>query len=290
MAKIKILTDSACDITDEQEQSLGIHIIPFKVTVGDVGYTSRVDFDNSRFYEIMDAYEGIPATSQVMSFEYVEVFRALAEEGYTDIINIIISSTGSNTYNNAVFAKDQFFQEYPQYAGKIEIHNIDSRNYTGVYGYAVIQAAQKALKGASVGEILAFVQDWIDNAYVIFAPFNLKYAKKSGRISVAAAFVGEVLGLKPIIKIADGVSSILEKVRGDKAVIPKIIDIASKEMIPQTPYSIMWGSDAALRDEIAQAMTKKVGYPPADFFQVGAAVACNAGHKVAGLVIKGRNR
>lgn len=290
MAKIRILTDSACDITDEQEKSLNIRIIPFKISVGDESYVSRVDISNEQFYEIMDSYEGIPTTAQVTAFEYAEVFLELAEQGYTDIINITISSTGSNTYNNAMLAKKQFFEEYPQYKNRLKIHNIDSRNYTGVYGMAVIQAAQKVQRGAPVKEILAYLQDWFDSAYVLFAAYNLKYAKKSGRISCAAAFVGEVLGLKPILRIAQGVSKTLDKVRGEKAVIPKIADICEAEMIPKTPYGIMWGSDAALRDEMAQVMTKRLGYPPVEFFQVGAAVACNAGHRVTGVVLKALNK
>ncbi|MCD8328793.1 MAG: DegV family protein [Ruminococcus sp.] len=290
MGKTVILTDAACDISKEQEHELGIKIVPFKVAVGDKSYLPRVDIDNFEFYKVMDAYEGIPATSQVTTLDWFEAYEKLAQDKeVTDIINVTISSHGSATYNNAVIAKKDFFSKYKEREKDLNIHVIDSDNYTGVYGYAVVQAAIKANSGVPATQIIAFINDWLKSAYVLFACYNLKYAKKSGRISAAAAFAGELLGLKPILKISHGVSSILKKVRGEKAIIPTILEIAKDDMIPKTPYVIIWGSDETLKNDIAKAMEKAVGYPPTDYIQVGAAVACNAGHRVAGVVIKGNS-
>ena len=286
MAKIKIMTDSACDITEKLEKELDILIVPFKVAVGDKSYTSRVDFDNEKFYEIMDGYDGIPVTSQITTFEYVEIFEKLYNEGYTDVINTTINSNGSATYNNSQMAKEQFFEENPDAKGKFNIYNLDSKGYSGGYGYPVIEGAKKAIKGQSAKEIVDYMQDWIDNVVIFFAPYTLKYAKKSGRIPSAAAFVGEVMGLRPIMRIQDKKIITETKVRGDKAIIPKIVDCCAKEIIPQTPYCIVYGNDTDIRDEMIQAMTKKMGYPPVDSFQIGAAVAINAGPKVVGVIFK----
>lgn len=286
MAKIKIMTDSACDISEQLEKELDILIIPFKVAVGDKSYVSRVDFDNEKFYEIMDGYDGIPVTSQITTFEYLEIFEKLYNEGYTDIINITINSEGSATYNNSQMAKEQFFNEHSEANGKFNIYNIDGRSYSGAYGYPVIEGAKKAKKGQSAKEIVNYIQDWVDNAVIFFAPYSLKYAKKSGRIPSAAAFVGEVMGLRPIMRIQDNAIVTETKVRGDKAIVKKILECCLKEMIPQTPYSIVYGNDMAVRDEMVQAMTKAVGYPPAEIFQIGAAITINAGPKVTGVIFK----
>lgn len=290
MAKIKFLTDSASDITEELEKKLDIQIVPFKVAMGDESYVSRVDFDNERFYKMMDEYDGIPVTSQVTSFEYQQIFEKLYEEKYTDVINVMINSKGSATYSNAVMAADEFYSEHPEAKGKFKIYNIDGKSYTGAYGYPVIQGAMKAAKDVPAADIVAFIKDWIDNCVIFFAPYTLKYAKKSGRIPSAAAFVGEVMGLRPIMRIFDGEIVTETKVRGDKAIVPKILDVTLKEMIPQTPYCIVYGSDESVRDEMAQAMTKKVGYPPAECFQIGAAIAINAGPKVTGVIFKAQKR
>lgn len=114
MAKIKLLTDSACDITKEQEEAFDIQVVPFKVAMGDKSYTSRVDFDNEKFYRMMDEYDGLPVTSQITVFEYEEIFEKLFADGYTDIINVTINSEGSATYGNAVMAAENLFAAHPE--------------------------------------------------------------------------------------------------------------------------------------------------------------------------------
>lgn len=290
MAKIKIMTDSASDISEKYEKELDILVVPFKVAMGDKSYVSRVDFDNEKFYEMLDNYDGIPATSQITVFEYTGIFENLYNEGYTDVINVTINSNGSATYNNSVMAAEQFFEEHPDAKGKFNIYNLDSKNYSGGYGYPVIEGAKKAKKGQSAKEIADYIQDWLDHLAIFFAPYTLKYAKKSGRIPSAAAFVGEVMGLRPIMRIQNGSITTETKVRGDKAIVPKVLDCCAKEAIPQTPYCVIYGSDESVRDEMIQAMTKKMGYPPAEVFQIGAAIAINAGPKVTGVIFKSQKQ
>ena len=290
MAKIKFLTDSASDITDELEKKLDIQIMNFKVAMGDDSYTSRIDFDNEKFYKMLDDFDGIPVTSQITAFEYQETFEKLYSEGYTDVINTTINSKGSATYNNAVMAAEEFYSVHPEAKGKFTIYNIDGESYSGAYGYVVVQGAMKATKDVPAADIVAFMEDWIKNCVIFFAPYTLKYAKKSGRIPSAAAFVGEVMGLRPIMRIHDHAIVTETKVRGDKAIVPKILDLTIKEMIPQTPYCIVYGNDESVRDEMVQAMTKKVGYPPVECFQIGAAIAINAGPTVTGVIFKAQNK
>lgn len=288
MSKIKIITDSASDISYENEKAYNIDVLPFKVAMGDKSYVSRVDFDNEKFYEMMEEYDGLPTTAQITAFEFGELYKKYDEEGYTDIIYVSINSQGSATYNNALMARDNYKEENPE--SKMNIHIIDGVGYTGAYGYPVVEAAKKVMKGCPVGEIVSYITDWVNNCTIFFATYSLKYAKKSGRIPSAAAFVGEVMGFKPILRIQYNKIVTECKVRGDKAVVPKILDLASEEIIPQTPYCIVYGCDDAVRDEMAAAMTKKMGYPPADFYQIGAAVAVNAGPKVTGVIFKSRKK
>ena len=290
MAKIKFLTDSASDISPEYEKKYDIMILNFKVAMGDKSYTTRVDFDNEGFYKMLDEYDGVPSTSQITSMEYVEVYKSLYEQGYTDVINTTINSQGSATYSNSVMAVDMFFEEVPEAKGKINFYNIDGRGYTGAYGYPVIQGAKKARKGMPAKDIVAYMKDWIDNCVIFFAPYTLKYAKKSGRIPSAAAFVGEVMGLEPVMRIQDNKIVTETKVRGDKAVIPKILDLTIEHMIPKTPYCIVYGNDEAVKEEMAQVMIKKVGYPPEKYFQIGAAIAINAGPRVVGVIFKAQKK
>ena len=188
--------------------------------------------------------------------------------------------------NNSVMATNEFFENHPDAKDKFNIYTLDSKTYSGGYGYPVIEAGKKAKKGQSAKSIVSFLKDWFDNGVTYFGMYTLQYAKKSGRIPSAAAFVGEVMGLRPIMKIENNEIVTANKVRGDKAIIPKILECCEKEMIPKTPYCVMYGSDKAVGDEMAQAMTKAVGYPPSEMIQIGAAIAINAGPKVVSVVIK----
>ena len=286
MAKIKFITDSASDISEVYEKKYDILILNFKVAMGDKSYTSRVDFDNRKFYKMLDAYDGVPVTSQITALEFLEVYKKLYEEGYTDIICTTINSKGSATYDNSIMAVSMLYDEVPEAQGRINIYNIDGVGYTGAYGYPVIQGAKKARKGMSAKDIVAYMKDWIDNCIIFFAPYTLKYARKSGRIPSAAAFVGEVMGLKPVMRIQNNKIVTETKVRGEKSVIPKILDLTLEHMIPKTPYCIVYGNDEAVMEEMAQVMIKKVGYPPEKYFQIGAAIAINAGPRVVGVIFK----
>lgn len=286
MQKIKIMTDSACDIDRDLEVSLGIKILSFTVIMDGKDYRERVDFTNEEFYKLIDECKEFPSTSQLTAFQLQEAYQELFDEGYTDVIYVTIASKGSATHQNALMARDSFYEEVEGARDKMKIHIIDSGNYTGVYGYPVIQAAKKLERGATVEELVDYLTEWFTCGEVLFAPFTLKYVKRSGRVSAAAAFAGELLGLRPLIRITDGVSCVEKKVRGDKNIIPSLIALMEERMIPKTPYCVLSGKDDTYANELAKELTKKFGYPPAHLFHIGAAVTINAGPDVVGVVIR----
>ena len=79
MRKIQIMTDSASDISYEDEQKYGISVIPFPITLGDKAYISRVDFDNQQFFDLMAQYDEIPKTSQITLFQFQEIYLQRAK-------------------------------------------------------------------------------------------------------------------------------------------------------------------------------------------------------------------
>ena len=286
MSKIRLITDSASDVSERNEKKYNIRVLPFNVTMGNKSYVSRVDFNNDKFYEMMDAYDGLPLTSQYTAFQFEEVYGELYREGVTDIICVLINSQGSATYNNSLMARDSFFENNPDAVGNLNITSIDSRTYTGGYGYPVVEAAKMIERGENAEAVIDYINHWVENCTILFAPYSLKYARKSGRIPSAAAFVGDALGLKPIMRIFDHVISTDTKVRGEKSIITTIVQMTAGEIEPQTPYCVVYGNDSAVRDDLARAMTQKLGYPPDNFYQIGAAIAVNAGPRVVGVVFK----
>lgn len=287
MRKIQIATDSASDISVEDEKAFNIDMFNFTVIMGEKEYTSRVDFDNQKFYELMASYDGLPSTSQCTAFTFQDYYETKFEDGYDDLIIVLINSKGSATYTNAEYAKKMFFEEHPEYVGKKEIYLVDSRGYTGLYGEPVENAAKMVLDGKTAEEIYAYLQEAINKRMIYFGMYTLKYAGKSGRIPSAAAFVGDVLGVKPIMKIWDHTIDTAKKVRGPRF-MQAIVDLATADMVPGSAYSLVYGDNPDNLAEMAHLMTERVGYPPTKSYQIGAAIAINAGPKVIGVIFEAK--
>lgn len=284
MSNIKIITDSASDISVAEEVAYGIRILPFPLILGGKSYLSRVDFDNDGFYALMAQYpDELPATAQITPFEFQQIMQEEVDQGNDALLFILINSEGSATYSNAVLAKAAFFEEHPEYKGKIRIEAVDSRGYTAIYGYPVVEAAKMARSGKAFEEIVDHVRKAIEKRQIYFGIYSLKYAAKSGRIPTAAAFLGDKLGLKPVMKIFDHQITTAAKARGENKLIPMVADLTLRDMAPGTPYQIIYGCEQEDRDKMEALMTERLGYGPSGFYQIGAAIAANAGPRVVGV-------
>ena len=230
MARIKFTTDSAADIPAPLREELDIQVLPFPIAMGDREYSDGFDFTPEEFYDMLLAAPQIPTHAQLNPYLFTEVFEAAYAAGFTDLIHTSINSKGSATCSNAFQARGDFYRDHPEAEGTFRIHIIDALNYTMGYGWAVVQGARMAAGGAAPQEVVDFIQDWVDHVRVIFAPLDLRFAKKSGRVSAAAAFVGEALGLKPVMTFTDGESRILSKVRGEKAVLTRLVELCKSEL------------------------------------------------------------
>lgn len=290
MITTKLMTDSASDIPKDAEQALEIDILSFPITVGDESFMERVDFTEEQFYEILQREPKIPTTAQITSIRFVEKYEEYFEKGYADLIYVSINAKGSATYQSAFMARNQFFEKHPDAKEKFNIHIVDSKVYTIAYGYPVMEAAKKAQKGIPAREIVAYLEDWFDSVEVYFAPYTLEFVKKSGRVSVAAAFMGELIGLRPIISFVDGEVSIVQKVRGDKAIIPALLKLAQQRMVPETPFLLVKGLMEEEMKVFKKEAEKKIGYKCEGVFSAGAAIAINAGPKIIAIVVKGNRR
>lgn len=290
MSKIMIVTDSCCDLSKETIEELGITVLPFTLTMG--GETFREIFDKStqEVYDLMASSDEIPKHSQISPLTFEETYKKLYDEGYTDVISVSINSQGSGTYNNSIIGKDDFFENNPEANGKMRIFNIDSKSYTVLYGYPIIEAVKKIRKGASVEEIVAYFDDWFKVSAIYAVPYNLKYARKSGRISAAKAFAGELLGLKPIIEFADGETNTVDKIRGEKNIVPKLVECVEKRMTPQTPYIMLHGRDDTLAKEIEKELIKRTGRKAETYQSIGAVVSANIGPDIVAVLIRRKDK
>ena len=277
------MTDSASDISYEDEKKYSISVIPFPITLGDQTYISRVDFDNEQFYNLMAQHDEIPKTAQITPFQFQEIYLREARNGVTDLIMVLINSRGSNTYESSIQAIEFFYEDHPEYRDSFHIHSIDGMGYNALYGSPVIHAAQMREEGASVDEILKYLTEILPWRQIYFGIYDLKYAAKSGRIPTAAAFVGTKLNLKPVMKIYDRSITTAAKCLGERKLVEKVAEMSVADMEPGTPYELIYGNDTACLEVLRGLMLQKLGYEPASTYQIGAAVAANSGPKIAGV-------
>ena len=282
MSKIQIMTDSASDISYADEKKYNISVIPFPITLGDKTYTSRVDFDNEQFFDLMAQYDEIPKTAQITPFQFQEIYLQQARAGVTELVLVLINSKGSSTYDNSVQAIDLFYEEYPEYRDRLHIHSFDGMGYNALYGSPVVHAAQMCAEGASLEEILNYLTEILPRRQIYFGIYDLKYAAKSGRIPTAAAFLGTALNMKPVMNIFDRSITTAAKCRGERKLVEKVAEMSIAAMEPGSPYEIVYGSDPTCLDELRRLMVQQLGYEPAAAYQIGAAVAANAGPRVVG--------
>ena len=290
MPKIMIVTDSGCDLSKEVIDELGIKVLPFELTVN--GETFREIFDKSTqdVYKLMSETDEIPKHSQISPVTFEETYSELFGQGYTDIITVSINSEGSGTFNNANIGKNNFFENNPTAKDKIRIFNIDSRSYTIFYGYPVMESMKKIKRGAQAEEIVAYLEDWFNICAIYAVPYTLKYARKSGRISAAKAFAGELLGLKPIIMFADNTTKMIDKIRGEKNIVPRLVECVEKNMTPQTPYIMIHGQDISLAKEVEKELIKRTGRKAEMYNPIGAVVSANIGPDVVAVLVRRKNK
>ena len=289
MEKILLLTDSACDLTLEEEARYGIRVLNLPVSVDGREYIDRVDLTPDEMYRILNPCQELPTTAHLNMVEFAEVFQQVAEEGYTDIIYMGLNSHGSATHSAAVMGKQLFFQHRPDCVGKLNIHIVDSLSYSYGYGYPLVLAAKRLAEGATARELLDFLQDFLRHRELYFAMYTLKFAKRSGRIGAAASFVGEVLGLRPIMAFEGGENVTADKVRGDKNVVPRLFEYYKQNLDESCPnYVLLMGEDPEPAQQLQQLIQEYNGQSPDMVGKMGICVAINAGPQIVGISFRGR--
>ncbi|HJL90223.1 MAG TPA: DegV family protein [Acidimicrobiales bacterium] len=193
---VRIVTDSACDLSNDEVSSLGIDVVPLSIRFGEQQFLDRDELSVEDFYSRMAASDDLPQTAAPAPGAFEAVFRRRLDEGADSIVCINLSAGLSATLQSAeTGARDL----------NADIRLIDSRSITGGLGTMVLAAARAANTGASADEIVALVEDLSARTRVYGAIDTLENLKKGGRIGNAQALLGSVLSIKPLIDISTGV-------------------------------------------------------------------------------------
>lgn len=290
MRKIAVLTDSACDIPSELEAKYGIDIMSFVITLEGKSYLERKDFTNEEFYDMVRNAEKVPSTAQITAMQFCEQYCKYVDEGYTDVLHVTINAAGSGTHDAAIMAQSLLREERPEH--HLNIALVDSHTYSYVQGEPIVRAARKLRNGAELDYIVGELNETYARQEIILSAFSLKQMKKSGRISAASAFAGELLGLRPIVSLNDGVSNVEAKVRGDANVAPAMIKLVRQRMVcPDEDFNYMIGyTDTPHVKELEKLCRKEFGHPPTMVFHLGSVVTANTGPDAMAIVFQGAKR
>ncbi|MEA5012531.1 MAG: DegV family protein [Angelakisella sp.] len=282
---IKIITDSAADIPKNEVDALGIQVLAIPITVDGVTYMEGEDFTSEEYYKMLVAAKELPTTSQITALRYAEAFDKAVKEGYNHIICVTITSKGSGIFNAANLAKRMILEEQPALCENVTIDIVDSRTYTYVYGLAVVAAAKAVKAGKSRNEVLDVLNDHLTNYHVYVGLFNLDYAKKSGRITSAAAFVGEIMGFRPILTLVDGALETHSKVRGDHKLIEALCQLCKEDYVNDgRPFYIIRADSKENAHTLEKMVAKQTGLKCAGTYLMGGSIVTNSGPTIIGVV------
>ena len=204
MEKIRIITDSASDLSASTREDLTI--LPLAIRFGDTEYLDGVTISHHEFYEKLIESDTLPTTSLVSPAAFEEVYARAVADGET-VIAITISGRLSGTYQSATIAAEDF-------AGKVFV--IDSYNATIGEGILVRYALLLKDQGLSAKEIVGILEASKEQIHTLGVLDTLEYLKKGGRISKSVAMIGGMLSIKPVVTVEDGVVAVLGKARGSK--------------------------------------------------------------------------
>lgn len=208
---IKIICDSMSDVPKEIIEKYGVEIIPLTVIFNGVEYMDGIDITHSQFYKMLRESESMPKTSQITYAQFKEVFEKYKDE---EVLYISGSSRASGTYQSAVLAKND---------GYDNVYIFDTYNLSMVSGLFVIKACEMREKGYSIEEILDNLNSLKGTEDVIVSVDTLEYLKKGGRISSTKAMLGNLLNVKPILHVEDGLVAQKSQVRGKKQMYSTLV-------------------------------------------------------------------
>lgn len=205
MGKIAIVTDSNSGITQDQGRELGVYVLPMPFYINDVMYLEGITLSQEDFYKRLEQDEAI-STSQPSPAEVCGLWDNLLKE-YDEVVHIPMSSGLSASCETAMgLARD--------YDGRVQV--VNNQRISVTQRQSVLDAVNLAEAGRSAAEIKAVLEAEKMESSIYITLETLKYLKKGGRITPAAAAIGTVLNLKPVLQIQGGKLDAYAKVRGKK--------------------------------------------------------------------------
>lgn len=220
MGKVAIVTDSNSGITQAAAKELGIFVVPMPFYIDGELYFEDITLTQKEFYEKLENEAEI-STSQPSPGDVMDLWEKLLEE-YDEIVHIPMSSGLSSSCETALMLSQD-------YDGKVQV--VDNQRISVTQKQSVMEAVKLSESGKNAKEIKEILEEEKHESSIYITVDTLKYLKKGGRITPAAAAIGTVLNLKPVLQIQGGKLDAYAKVRGWKQAKKTMLDAIEKDML-----------------------------------------------------------
>ncbi|HXX89591.1 MAG TPA: DegV family protein [Acidimicrobiales bacterium] len=198
MPGIRVVTDSACDLTPEMADERNVRVVPLTIRFGDEELVDRTELSTKEFWDRVVTGPHMPETAAPSPGAFQQAFLDAAAAGADGVLCVNLSSRLSATFQSARTAAEAV-------AGTVPVRVVDSQSVTMGLGLMVISASERAAAGEGLDELVAHVEDLVTRTHVYGVVDSLDFLKRGGRIGGAQALLGSLLSIKPVIQVRDGV-------------------------------------------------------------------------------------
>lgn len=270
---MKIFADSASDLPKSFFEEQQVSLIPLSVVIDQKEYRDIIDISALEVYNAIREGKQ-PTTSQASPELFMKEWTALAESGQ-DGLYVAFSSELSGTYNTAVMIRDQVKEKYPDF----NLIIIDSKCASLGYGLVVKEAVRFRDEGDDLTTIEHKVRFIAEHMEHLFTVEDLDYMARGGRVSKASAFIGGLLNIKPLLHVEDGKLVPIEKHRGRKKVINRMLALMEErgDNIHEQHIAINHSDDEAIALTLKEAVQERFNPKSIDIQMIGSTVGAHVG-------------
>lgn len=280
---VRVITDSTSYIPADEAAALDIRVVPLSATLNGVTRTED-EIDAESFYREMLTGGEFPTSSQPSVACMIDALEGPVAAG-DEVVAVLLSSKMSGTYETALMARDQIIERWPGAA--IEI--VDSLSNCMEEGFAVLAAARVAQGGGTLQEAVEAARETTSRTRWLFAPATLEYLRMGGRIGNARALLGNLLQVRPILTVIDGVTSTVRSVRTQRRALETIADMVASDAEAHGLADIVVHHilDAEEAEALAGLLEPRIGRRPRVQL-IGPAIGLHVGPGTIGVVYETR--
>lgn len=273
MARIRIITDSACDIPADLEAKLDITIVPLSIRFGDEEFTDRADLTPEEFWAKCKGSKTLPETAAPSPGAFQAAIEKAQADGCDGVLVITLSALLSATHQSAVLAA--------QAVSGVDVRVVDSKAVSMAQGLLVIDVAELAQTGADLATLSAHAESLIARVGVVATLDTLEHLIKGGRVGGAKALLGQVLSIKPLLELKDGVVAEAGRQRTRAKALAAIAEVA-KSHGPLRRLSLVHGAceDVAALEALVTEIPSEF---PVIVTNIGPVVGTHGGPGIIGL-------